>query len=86
VDLNVILGIAVASVVVIYLLRSIAKYLASLGVIFLRSVVAFFFIWAVNIVGGFFGFHIGLNVASALAVGALGIPGVGLILAIKYLL
>ena len=52
----------------------------------LRSLVAFFGIWAANIIGGSFGFHIGLNPVTALTVGILGIPGAVLILAVKYLI
>jgi hypothetical protein len=31
------------------------------------------------------GFHMGLNLISAVTVGALGVPGIALLLAIKYL-
>ena len=79
-----IIGIAVASLVLFYLLRPLGSRLKGAGKAILRSCVAFFGIWAVNIVGGFFGFHLGLNVVLALTVGILGIPGALLILAVKY--
>jgi hypothetical protein len=56
-----VIGIAMASLVIFLLLRPIGTRLRGLGKVLLRSFVAFFGIWAVNIVGGFFGFHLGLN-------------------------
>ena len=84
-DLNLILGIGVACLVGFYLLKALSRPLADLGRLLLRSAVAFCIIWAVNIVGGFVGFHIGLNLVSALTVGLLGMPGAALLLAVKYL-
>ncbi len=84
-DLNVLLGIGVAAIVGLYLLRALSQPLAQLGKVALRSGVAFFIIWAVNVVGAFVGFHMGLNLVSALTVGFLGAPGAVLLLAVKYL-
>ena len=84
-DINLILGIVVACIVVYYLIRALSRPIAELGRMLLRSAVAFCGIWAVNIIGGFVGFHMGLNLVSALAVGVLGLPGVALLLAVKYL-
>ncbi|HHX10990.1 MAG TPA: pro-sigmaK processing inhibitor BofA [Firmicutes bacterium] len=83
-DFNSILGIAVAVLFVFVILKLLAGRLKHLGKVALRSLVAFFGIWAVNIAGGFFGFHVGLNLVTALTVGILGIPGALLILAVKY--
>ena len=84
-DTNLILGVLVAVIVVFYLIRALSRPLAELGKMMLRSIVAFCVIWAVNILGGFVGFHMGLNVVSALTVGVLGVPGAALLLAVKYL-
>lgn len=84
-DINLVLGTIVAVVVLYYLIRALAKPLAGLGKILLRSAVAFCGIWAVNVVGAFFGFHMGLNLISALTVGIFGAPGIALLLAVKYL-
>lgn len=83
-DLNLALGLAVALLTVYVILRLLAGRLKHLGKVALRSLVAFFGIWAVNIAGGFFGFHIGLNLVTALTVGILGVPGALLLLAVKY--
>ena len=74
-----------AVIVAFYLIRALSRPLAELGRMMLRSIVAFCVIWAVNILGGFVGFHMGLNVVSALTVGVLGVPGAALLLAVKYL-
>jgi inhibitor of the pro-sigma K processing machinery len=86
VDMNLILGIGVALIVGFYLLKALSRPLADLGRMLMRSAVAFCIIWAVNIVGGFVGFHLGLNLVSALTVGVLGLPGAALLLAVKYLI
>ncbi len=85
-ELNVLLGIGVAVIVGLYLLRALSQPLTQLGKVALRSAVAFCVIWAVNVVGGFVGFHMGLNLVSALTVGFLGVPGAALLLAVKYLI
>lgn len=85
-DFNVVLGAGVALLVAFYLLRALSKPLASLGKIALRSAAAFAIIWAVNVVGRYFGFHMGLNLLSAFTVGLLGIPGAALLVAVKYLI
>ncbi len=84
-DTNLILGVLVAVIAAFYLIRALSRPLAELGRMMLRSIVAFCVIWAVNILGGFVGFHMGLNVVSALTVGVLGVPGAALLLAVKYL-
>jgi len=84
-DLNLMLGITVAFVIVFFVFRLLAGKLKHLGTVALRSLVAFFGIWAVNIAGGFFGFHMGLNLITAFTIGILGIPGAILLLALKYL-
>ncbi len=79
-------GAFVGVLVLYFLLKAMAGPLSKLGKMVARSAVCFFLIWAVNVVGGFVGFHVGLNVYSAITVGVLGIPGAGLLLALKYLL
>ena len=41
---------------------------------------------AVNLVGGFMGMHIAINPLTALISGVLGVPGMGLIIALQYIL
>lgn len=85
-DVNLILGIGLAILVGFYLLKALSRPIADLGRLLLRSSAAFCVIWAVNVVGGLFEFHMGLNLVSALTIGLLGLPGAGLLLAVKYLI
>lgn len=86
VNLNLALGIGIAAVVVFYLIKALSRPIADLGRLLLRSAAAFVLIWAVNVAGGFVGFHLGLNLISALTVGLFGVPGAALLLAVKYLI
>ena len=43
-------------------------------------------IFIINFIGGFWGFHIGLNIITSIFVGLLGIPGAIVIILIKLLL
>lgn len=60
-------------------LKTIFKYI-------LNSVLGGIIIFIINIIGGFFNFHIGLNIITSIIVGVLGIPGVILVILIKLLL
>ena len=52
----------------------------------LNSVLGGIIIFVINIIGGFFDFHIGLNIITSIIVGLLGIPGAILIILIKLLI
>lgn len=42
-------------------------------------------LWVVNFIGAYAGFHIGINIITALVAGFLGIPGVILLIVLKIL-
>lgn len=52
----------------------------------LNSVLGGFLIFIINIIGGNFGFHIGLNVITSIFVGLLGVPGAGLLVILQIIL
>lgn len=85
-DLNALLGIAAAAVVLVYLLKALKGPLIGFAKLALRTLVAFAGIWAFNVVAGLFGVHMGLNIVSALTIAVLGLPGIALLFAVKYLL
>ena len=60
-------------------LKTILKFI-------LNSIIGGFIIFIINIIGGSFGFHIGLNIVTSIIVGILGIPGAILVILIKLLL
>ena len=51
-----------------------------------NSILGAILLFVVNLVGGVFGFHIGINIVTAIATGILGIPGVILLIILKLLL
>lgn len=85
-DLNVVLGVALAGIVVFYLARALRGPLVNLLTLALRTLVAFAGIWAFNVIGSLFGLHLGLNLLSAATVALLGLPGIALLFAVRYLL
>ncbi len=84
-DLNTII-IYLACLIVIFIIGKIffvpLKHIVKL---LINSVLGGFLIYIVNVIGGSFGFHIGLNVGTAIFTGLLGIPGVILLILIKLL-
>lgn len=74
-----ILGILVVLVLAGICLKPI-KFIMKMA---LNSVLGLGAIWLINFIGASFGIHIGLNPITAVAVGALGVPGVILILLLQ---
>ena len=60
-------------------LRTILKFI-------LNSIFGGIIIFIINFIGGFFKFHIGLNIITSVFVGLLGIPGAIVVIFIKLLL
>ena len=58
--------------------RSIVKLIGN-------SVLGGILIFVINAIGSIWGFHIGLNVGTAITTGILGIPGVVLLIFLKFL-
>ena len=50
-----------------------------------NSILGGLLIWIINIIGGSWGFHIGLNLYTSLIVGFLGIPGAIFLILLKLL-
>ncbi|MCX7571917.1 pro-sigmaK processing inhibitor BofA family protein [Tumebacillus sp. DT12] len=79
-----VIGILVGTVVLIYMvsqfLREPGRALFGLLRGMIVGVVALFLI---NLVGASFGFHIGLNLVTALTAGILGLPGVAALVVIQ---
>jgi len=70
-------------VVALAALRRPLEYLAGL---FLRTGIGLAALYALNGLGGFLGIHLGINLANALVLGLLGVPGFGLLLMIHWVL
>ncbi len=51
-----------------------------------RGVIGAVMLFAVNLAGGLFSFHLSFNIMSIFVAGFLGVPGVGLLTVLKYML
>lgn len=84
-SLESLIGICIAAVVLIYLIRALAKPLVKVGQLAIRTVLSAVALAVVNLIGTLVGFHIGLNLLTALTVGVLGVPGFLLLIAARWI-
>lgn len=85
-DINTII-IYLACLIVLFIIGKIFYLpLKHIFKLLLNSVLGGFLIYIVNVVGSSFGFHIGLNIGTAIFVGMLGVPGVIVLVLIKFLI
>lgn len=73
--MNDILWFTGAVIFVILALQAFATPGAIIARVVVNSVIGGLWLWGANILGGLVGFHVGLNPASAVLVGTLGVPG-----------
>ncbi|MBR0208122.1 MAG: pro-sigmaK processing inhibitor BofA family protein [Oscillospiraceae bacterium] len=85
-DFSVIIIIAAIVLAVIIVLRLLAKPIKFIFKMLINTVLGFILLWLINFFGGGIGISLDLSLLNALVVGVLGIPGVLLLLAIRYLL
>ena len=52
----------------------------------INSILGGITIFLINLIGGYFGFHIGLNIFTSILVGLLGIPGAIVLIVVKLFL
>ena len=52
----------------------------------INSILGGFTIFLINVIGGIWGFHIGLNIFTSILVGILGLPGVVCLIIVKWLI
>lgn len=79
--------IYLACLIVIFIVGKIFFVpLKSIFKLLINSILGGILIYIVNIVGASFGFHIGLNVGTALFTGLLGVPGVVFLVVLKLII
>lgn len=83
---NIIIAIIVGVLLLLVFGKIIFLPIRIVSKLLINTIVGGVIIFVVNYFGDFFGIHIALNLISALIVGVLGIPGVGLLFLIKYFL
>ena len=62
------------------------KPLAALGRLAWRSGLGLCVLWGINQFGGLLGIRFGINLISGLVLGILGVPGIGLLLLLRWAL
>ena len=85
-SLSIIVMIAAIVLAVIVVLRLLAKPIKFIFKLLINTVLGFVLLWLINFFGGAIGIALELSLLNALIVGVLGIPGVLLLLAIRFLL
>lgn len=83
-DLNLLLAYGFGLLLIYIVARILFLPLKIVWVVLANGVVGGLTLWAANLAGAYFGFHLGLNPVTALAAGVLGLPGFALLVALKY--
>lgn len=77
----------VAGIIIVFAFSKALKVPIKIGIkLFINGLLGGFIIVVLNLVGQYFNFTISLNIFSALIVGTLGLPGVILVIILRYLL
>lgn len=78
--------LAAVVVGVIFLIKLLSTPLRWIFKLLLNAVMGFVMLFVVNFFGGFLGIELGMNLINALVAGFLGVPGIILLIALKFLL
>lgn len=76
--------IGAAAVMLFFVIRLFATPLRWAVKLLLNAVSGFIALFALNYLGGFWGIELGVNWLNAIVVGVLGLPGVVLLILLKY--
>lgn len=85
VELERLLAYALALLVLYLLVRTFAGPLRALLALVARLAVGGVAVWALDLVVAPWGLHLGVNPVTALVVGVLGVPGAGLLVALRLM-
>lgn len=81
-----IIALAIAGALFTLLLKLLRKPLGLMLKLLLHAISGFVFLFIFNILGSFFELSLGMNWLNAIVAGTLGIPGVVLLLLVRYLI
>ena len=77
----------VACIIFLFLFgRIFVLPLKSILKLIVNSILGALLIWFINLIGGAFGFHIGLNLVTSIVIEILGLPGAILLIVLKLVL
>ena len=79
-------AVIVIAILALLFFKLIGKSMKWIFKLLIHAISGFIVLFLVNVVGGIIGIQLDLSLINAIVVGALGIPGVILLLFIKYLL
>lgn len=85
-DFNNILVYVAAIILIIIIGKIFIVPLKTILKLIINSLLGGVLIFLINLIGGYFNFHIGLNIITSIFVGLLGIPGAIVIVIIKLIL
>ncbi|MBQ9297741.1 MAG: pro-sigmaK processing inhibitor BofA family protein [Clostridia bacterium] len=83
---NILVAYFIGIIVIFFVGRLFIVPLKYIFKLILNSIFGGVFILLINLIGGNFGFHIGLNLITAIFVGLLGIPGSIVLILLKLML
>lgn len=85
-DTNLIITILACAIFLYIIGKIFILPIKSIVKLVLNSVLGGVIIYIINLIGGMFGFHIGLNIFTAIFVGILGVPGAILLVILKLVI
>ncbi len=85
-DFNVIITFIVCIVFLVILGKIFVLPFRSILRLIGNSIMGGLIIYIINLIGGLWGFHIGLNLITSIFVGILGIPGAVLLIILKFII
>lgn len=85
-DFNVIITFIVCIVFLVILSKIFVLPFRSILRLIGNSIMGGLIIYIINLIGGLWGFHIGLNLITSIFVGILGIPGAVLLIILKFII
>ncbi len=87
--MNLLIGVGIVAGVLLLLFLVLKIFTAPIRILFklaLNTILGFFALILINFFGSMIGVTIGVNLVNALVIGCLGVPGVGLLLLLKWLM
>ncbi len=78
--------LAIGVLLLVVVIRLLLKPLRCLGKLVLHIVFGFIALFVFNFLGGFFGLALGISWLNAIIAGILGVPGIILLLIVKYII